>query len=161
MRRTTALLPLLYSIASCEPSATAGGVTYKGLYKDKVESFLGIRYGQDTGGDCRFKPPQAYEPVVGTTVKATDPGPACPQATGGPGLPLAFGNITHISEDCLRLNVARPNSTEACDRLPVMVYIHGIPRETQSSNAVHTDRLMQVEGSQAAQRTSRRRNQEK
>lgn len=125
MKSILALLFTFYTISVCEPIVTAGNVTYEGLYKDQVESWLGIRYAKDTSGIHRFKPPRAYEPVPGTTVKATDPGPACPQATGAPGLPLGFENVTRISEDCLRLNVARPNGTEACDKLPVMVYIYG------------------------------------
>lgn len=32
---------------------------------------------------------------------------------------------TATSEDCLRLNVFRPNGTTAGDNLPIMVYIHG------------------------------------
>lgn len=126
MKGIIALLPLLYTIVVGDPIVTAGSVRYEGLHKDKVESWLGIRYGQDTSGPNRFKPPRAYEQSPNTTVKATDAGPACPQSTGRSGIPLAIGNITNISEDCLRLNVARPNGTESCDKLPVMVYIHGI-----------------------------------
>lgn len=125
MKLACVLLPSLCVIATCKPIVTAGTVSYEGLHKDQVESWLGIRYGQDTSYENRFKPPRAYVPEPGTIVKATHPGPACPQATGKPGLPLSFGNITSVSEDCLRLNVARPNGTEACDKLPVMVYIHG------------------------------------
>ncbi|CZT21145.1 related to para-nitrobenzyl esterase [Ramularia collo-cygni] len=125
MKGLVSLLPIFYAIVAADPTVTVGDVTYEGLYKDQVESWLGIRYGQDTSGSNRFKPPRAYEPVSGTTVHANDPGPACPQATGPPTGVLSVGGIPSASEDCLRLNVARPNGTEACDKLPVMVYIHG------------------------------------
>lgn len=125
LKNLSTLLPLFCSIAAGDPTVTANGVTYEGLYKDQVESWLGIRYGLDTSRSNRFKPPRPYEPSPGTTVQAVDPGPACPQATGNPNVPLALGNITRTSEDCLRLNVARPKGTGECDRLPVMVYIHG------------------------------------
>jgi len=100
-------------------------VTYHGLRRNDVEVFLGIPYGQNTGGENRFKPPKLSVPARGSTVTATAYGPACPQPLGQLGLPIALGNITEISEDCLNLNVARPKATRAGDRLPVMVYIHG------------------------------------
>lgn len=100
-------------------------VTFNGLYKDQVEAFLGIPYAQDTGGQHRFKPPRPYSFDNGSSISAQSPGPACPQELGAQTLPLYLGNITEISEDCLRLNVNRPNGTNAGDKLPVMVYIHG------------------------------------
>lgn len=33
--------------------------------------------------------------------------------------------IYEFSEDCLNLNVVRPNDTEPGSKLPVMVYVHG------------------------------------
>lgn len=121
------LAPAVFATAThttC-PSAEVNGVTYTGLYKDQVEFFWGIQFGQDTGGQNRFKPPKPYIPETGCTIQATEPGPACPQKLGTNTLPLYLGNITEVSEDCLRLNVARPNGTTASSNLPVMVYIHG------------------------------------
>ncbi|KAI5367146.1 putative carboxylesterase, type B, carboxylesterase type B, active, alpha/Beta hydrolase [Septoria linicola] len=120
-----ALLSLCAPIhaSSCAPTATTANATYAGLYKDQVEAFLGIQYGQDTGGVNRFKPPVPHS--ASGALEAVHPGPACPQALGPNTLPLYLGNITAISEDCLILNVFRPNGTTEHDRLPVMVYIHG------------------------------------
>ncbi|KAK4233213.1 Alpha/Beta hydrolase protein [Achaetomium macrosporum] len=102
------------------------GVTYGGLIKrNGIEVFLGIPYGEDTGGENRFKPPKRRIPVRGSTINATSYGPSCPQELGEWAPPISLGNITDISEDCLNLNVARPRGTRATDRLPVMVYIHG------------------------------------
>ncbi|GIZ44138.1 hypothetical protein CKM354_000734600 [Cercospora kikuchii] len=108
---------------SCAPNATTANATYQGLYKDQVETFLGIRYGQDTGGTNRFKPPRPFVPSG--MIEAKHPGPACPQLLGLNAVPPYLGNVTETSEDCLRLNVYRPNGTTHHDRLPVMLYIHG------------------------------------
>lgn len=108
---------------SCAPNATTANATYQGLYKDQVETFLGIRYGQDTGGANRFKPPRPFVPSG--VIEAKDPGPACPQLLGLNAVPPYLGNVTETSEDCLRLNIYRPNGTTHHDRLPVMLYIHG------------------------------------
>jgi len=116
-------------IQSSEPDPQACDdatqVTFTGLYKDKVEAFLGIPYAKDTGNQNRFKPPRPYLLSSGSNVSAASPGPACPQKLGAQLLHLYLGNITEISEDCLRLNVNRPNGTQAGAKLPVMVYIHG------------------------------------
>lgn len=101
------------------------GVTYSGLNRNGIEVFLNIPYGQDTGGANRFKPPRPYVVEAGSTIQAQKYGPACPQQLGEWTLPIALGNITDISEDCLNLNVARPKGTSNSDKLPVMVYIHG------------------------------------
>ncbi|KAF2170256.1 hypothetical protein M409DRAFT_19859 [Zasmidium cellare ATCC 36951] len=126
--RSSLLLSLsaaIVTVAGHSPTAKLNGVTYNGLYKDQVEFFWGIQYGQDTGGSNRFKPPKPFVPEHGCTVEATRPRAACPQEKGTNSLPLYLGNITEISEDCLLLNVARPNGTTASSKLPVMVYIHG------------------------------------
>ncbi|KAK3306179.1 Alpha/Beta hydrolase protein [Chaetomium strumarium] len=131
-------MELLYLVSSallCTGAATANaqvhvtdrrnGVTYDGLERNGIEVFLGIPYGEDTGGENRFKPPKRHVPHRGSTVNATAYGPSCPQQLGEWAPPISLGNITDISEDCLNLNLARPRETRATDRLPVMVYIHG------------------------------------
>ncbi|RDA92113.1 hypothetical protein CP533_6067 [Ophiocordyceps camponoti-saundersi (nom. inval.)] len=122
----TALLLLLASCAAGDAVFDAKkSLTYRGLHRNDVELFLNIPYGHDTGGSNRFKPPRRRVLPAGTTVDATAYGPACPQRFGGWVVPLSLSNVTHISEDCLNLNVARPKGTCARDRLPVMVFIHG------------------------------------
>ncbi|KAI1334444.1 putative lipase [Xylariaceae sp. FL0016] len=101
-------------------------VTYKGLSRNGVEVFLGIPYGQDTGGENRFKPPRPSTPTAGSTITAQSYGHACPQQLTESGDdPFARTAVTDISEDCLNLVIGRPGGTTRDSRLPVMIWIHG------------------------------------
>jgi carboxylesterase type B len=99
-------------------------VTYHGIYESGVETFLGIPYGEDTGGENRFRQPRPYVPSPGSTINAKSKGPACPQPYGAQFVPLYLSNITEISEDCLHLNVYRPEGTPCDAKLPVMLYVN-------------------------------------
>lgn len=109
-------------------------VTYKGTTRNNVELFLGIRYGKDTGGANRFKAPKAHTPRAGTIVNATVYGDACPQ----PNVGSPSDSPLVLSEDCLNLNVARPQNTEKDAKLPVMVYIYGGSFYSGSTQALLT-----------------------
>jgi carboxylesterase type B len=99
-------------------------VTYNGLERNGIEIFLNVKYGRDTSGENRFKPPRAYIPTPGSNISATSYGPACPQSLEAfP--PFGLTVVISMSEDCLNLNVARPKGTSAEDKLPVLVFIHG------------------------------------
>jgi carboxylesterase type B len=100
-------------------------VTYTGLKRNGIDVFLGVHFGQDTGGQRRFKPPQLARPAPGSRVNATAYGPACPQTPGLAFPPLILTDVTDVSEDCLHLNIARPSGTKPGDDLPVLVWIHG------------------------------------
>lgn len=104
-------------------------VKYVGFERDGVEVFLNVKYGEDTGGENRFKPPRPFKPVPGTTYDATVPGPACPQQLGQFLAPLTLNNITTISEDCLNLNIVRPKNKTTSALWPVMLWIHGGERQ--------------------------------
>ncbi|KAF7192760.1 Secreted lipase [Pseudocercospora fuligena] len=125
MRYTSALLSIALHAACCTAvTATVNGTTYLGFHRDKVEEFLGIQYAHNTGGSNRFKPPVPYVPRD-LVINATTGGLACPQKTDPVSPLLYLQNITEVSEDCLRLNIARPNGTTSRSKLPVLVYIHG------------------------------------
>ncbi|RAL16899.1 carboxylesterase family protein [Aspergillus homomorphus CBS 101889] len=100
-------------------------IWFTGIATSKIESFLNIRFGEDTSGNNRFAPPKSYAYPAGSIVNATQAGTACPQRK----VPLAdfpvFDNLTNISEDCLTLRIERPINTSASDRLPVLVFIYG------------------------------------
>lgn len=88
----------------------------QGLRADGISTFKGLRYGADTGGANRFRPPQPVEPWSGVA-DAFAFGPQSPQmrsflADKGP-----------MSEDCLRINVFTP-ATDGAAR-PVMLWFHG------------------------------------
>ncbi len=84
----------------------------RGVRKDGVSIFKGVRYGADTQ-PVRFEKPRA--PSAWTDpVDAFEYGPACPQR----------GDKEAQSEDCLFLNIWTPGLADGGDR-PVMIYFHG------------------------------------
>ena len=120
-------LQIFCTIALGAPQAVdhAHNITYIGTATDGVESFLGVRFGQDTA-NYRFLHPKPFSYQQSSTVQATQAGPACPQATTEMflGLNEAAG-VTVLSEDCLNLRVDRPMGTTPSAKLPVMVWIYG------------------------------------
>jgi carboxylesterase type B len=124
MRHSILLSLVCAATISARTALTPAGITYVGISHGDVDHFLGVPYAQDTGGVNRFKPPRPVIPAPGSTIYATDSGPACPQPLGQLSPPLALVNITEVSEDCLTLNIARPGQT-GYGPLPVMVWIHG------------------------------------
>ncbi|KAL3264409.1 hypothetical protein ABHI18_000817 [Aspergillus niger] len=121
-----------WGLASPLPSSTGptvhlldSNVWFKGTASNLSESFLNIRFGEDTSGSNRFAPPKPYNYPSGSVVNATQSGAACPQQKDPiPDFPI-FDNVTSISEDCLTLRVDRPLNTSSSDRLPVLVWIYG------------------------------------
>lgn len=83
----------------------------------------GIRYARAG----RYEPPRAEPAAVGT-LEATGWSPACPQrdvrALEGVSIDTFLGPL-EFSEHCQHLSVTVPEGTGSCDRLPVMVWIHG------------------------------------
>ncbi|KAJ5368724.1 carboxylesterase [Penicillium cataractarum] len=127
---------LLFSLISpgthgrplCQSNSTvevANRVRYLGTSTDNIESFLNIRFGQNTGGSNRFAAPKPYTYPPGSVVNATQPGAACPQQK----VPIeglaVFDNVTQVSEDCLTLRIDRPANTSRTAKLPVMAFIYG------------------------------------
>lgn len=110
------------------PTVQLGGssnVRFEGNLANDVESFLNIRFAEDTSGENRFAAPKPFTYPSGSVVNASRPGAACPQQKVPiPGLEV-FDNVTHISEDCLTLRVDRPAMTTAHHKLPVMAFIYG------------------------------------
>ncbi|TQI81170.1 carboxylesterase type B [Serratia fonticola] len=91
--------------------------------------WLGIPYAAAPIGKLRWHAPASVEPwtdVRDTTTYAN----VCTQVSSGK---------TIGAEDCLYLNVWRPNSDET--DLPVMVYVHGGSNRTDSGNNYVGDKL--------------------
>lgn len=87
--------------------------------------YLGIPYGQDTGGKNRFQPARPAGAWAGIRDAFTY-GPDCPQ--GGwcehPDYAVPLPDVPAASEDCLKLNIWTPDENEGGKR-PVMVWLHG------------------------------------
>ncbi|MCM5678252.1 carboxylesterase family protein [Schlegelella sp. S2-27] len=88
-----------------------------------THAFLGIPFAQPPVGELRWRAPQPPAPWGGSR-PATTMAPMCAQVGSffGEPDPATFGHPVG-SEDCLYLNVWRPNST--ADDLPVFVWLHG------------------------------------
>jgi len=102
---------------------TTSGIIH-GKTHDKlpaVEEYLGIRFGQTTGGQNRWLPPKKY--VGNDTITATKFGAGCPQ--GMPLLNAISGLLgSNESEDCLFINVW-VKGADASKKRPVMLSIYG------------------------------------
>ncbi|WP_349867499.1 carboxylesterase/lipase family protein [Leifsonia sp. WHRI 6310E] len=91
----------------------------RGVAGERASVWKGIRYAQPPIGARRWRAPVAAEPWEGVA-DATAFGAAAPQQLN-PGISL--GPDAELDEDCLFLNVWRPNGGGAGK--PVMVWIHG------------------------------------
>ncbi|KAG5353031.1 hypothetical protein C0989_010999 [Termitomyces sp. Mn162] len=97
--------------------------TFRGVSTPQgIEKWLGIRYGQPPVGPLRFKAPVPVPHVTpgAEVMNASTFGNACPQLPTDGGTPLG----APIAEDCLFLNVFRPNGTSSTAGLPVLIWIH-------------------------------------
>lgn len=95
-----------------------GGLV-KGRTENRVDRFMGLPYAAAPIGSLRWRNPQAVVPWEGIR-NAGSPGPRCIQ----PPSPQASATAQPMSEDCLYLNVWRPE-TGRSNNLPVMVWLHG------------------------------------
>jgi para-nitrobenzyl esterase len=93
----------------------------RGSDDGQVRAWKGVRYAAPPTGELRWRAPEP--PVRWTSVAdATRFGPVCPQPVD-PRIPIELG--APQGEDCLTLNVWASSETEAGDRKPVMVWLHG------------------------------------
>ncbi|KAJ7650780.1 alpha/beta-hydrolase [Roridomyces roridus] len=121
---------LLYGLsavagASLDVSLTAG--TFRGVPAvNGVQKWLGIPYATPPLGALRFKAPVPIEKPLTGIQNASQFGNACPQPAGDLGAPIA--------EDCLFLNVFRPQNVTASSKVPVLVWIHVILQRSVAVN---------------------------
>jgi para-nitrobenzyl esterase len=112
---------------------TANGVL-RGVVASGVDQFLGIPYAAPPEGALRFAPPAAAIPWEGER-DASQPGSICPQLS----LTGFVGN-----EDCLSLNVYRPEDHDPSELLPVMIWIHGGSFTSGAGSIYDPRRLVEI-----------------
>lgn len=89
----------------------------------KAIVWYGVPYGASTAGNNRWKAPQPVTPWAGTLNAAVPKAQAAQYSDG----------TSYIgTEDCLYVNVYRPNN--GAKNLPVMVYLHGGGNASGTSN---------------------------
>ncbi|KAJ4480139.1 alpha/beta-hydrolase [Lentinula aciculospora] len=114
--RLALLVELVKAQSSFDVALTSGN--FRGISTaNGTEKWLGIPYATPPVGTLRFKAPTSFIKTNGTLLQAFTFGNACPQPPADLGAPM--------SEDCLFLNVWRPQNTSSDAKLPVLVWIHG------------------------------------
>lgn len=90
-----------------------------------VHVFRGVRFGANTGGENRFRPPVAPAPQPGITeaLRSGASAPQLPRPHNTDPFFSWYSQIEPVSEDCLFLNVFTPAPDAA--RRPVLFWIHG------------------------------------
>jgi para-nitrobenzyl esterase len=140
----TLALGLLRAPRLCAQAAVPGPVVetargrLRGLGRNGLVSFKGIRYGASTAGVNRFQPPVTPQPWTGV-LEAFEYGPRAWQPAR-PMIPEVGDALTGsgpMDEDCLRLNVWTPVADRR--RRPVMVWFHGGGQRTGSGNSIFYD----------------------
>ena len=117
--------PSTYSTSAYPPKVfnPSTGVKYIGNLSAGVESFLNIRFGEDTGGANRFALPKPFHYPPKSTVNASVIGAACPQADLSSG--IFATKVKKFQENCLSLRIDRLQNTTVGSKLPVMIYLYG------------------------------------
>ncbi|NLZ58251.1 MAG: carboxylesterase/lipase family protein, partial [Corynebacterium sp.] len=87
----------------------------KGVRGPGLMTWRGIPYGKNTGGKYRFRAPRPMKKWQGVRDCSTF-GEVAPQPT------YSWTDKIRGSEDCLNLDIVRPDTEEP---LPVVVYLHG------------------------------------
>ncbi|KJA16882.1 hypothetical protein HYPSUDRAFT_46927 [Hypholoma sublateritium FD-334 SS-4] len=118
--------------AACTPASTVDVKLSSGIFRGVstpgvTDKFLGIPFALQPVGNLRFKAPVAITQTSDATLDASEFGNACPQpASAGLGAP--------IGEDCLYLNIWRPQGLSSTAKLPVLFWLHGGSYITNSAS---------------------------
>ncbi|WP_333912502.1 carboxylesterase family protein [Vibrio coralliirubri] len=139
---TTPEQPQLMPLPAKTITANVGNATLKALQESvliqdtqgeeslvDIEAFKGVQFGHAN----RFAHSELT--YLENTIDATEFGDACPQLKA---------TAQSQSEDCLNLNLWRPEGTQSGDGLPVYLFIHGGDFEYGSGSAklIHGDKIV-------------------
>jgi len=102
-----------------------------------VQSWLGIEYAAQPVGTRRFAPPSSPPEFEGVK-EANEYGKVCPQEEKRFGYP----ERTIMGEDCLYMNVFRPEGVSMKKKLPILVWIHGVRSGTPNSKMHINSKLL-------------------
>ena len=111
-----------HAFAQTTPSTLVkvdGGLV-EGSLEDRLTIYRGIPFVAPPIGDLRWRPPQPVEPWEGV-LETREFCAACPQPAN---MISALFTKYGMSEDCLYLNLWKPNDSTG-EKLPVMVWIYG------------------------------------
>ncbi|HET9628213.1 MAG TPA: carboxylesterase family protein, partial [Novosphingobium sp.] len=139
----TALLSLAPSSALADDAGPVVKTAYGsviGLSRGGAEAFEGIPYAAAPIGNLRWSPPQRPHGWA-TPLDARHPGSACPQPPPAGGI---AGSIPGVEENCLFLNVWRPQVSGVAPHppLPVMVWFHGGGMRSSAGHVYEAARLV-------------------
>ncbi|ETS74080.1 hypothetical protein PFICI_13946 [Pestalotiopsis fici W106-1] len=122
------LLVLLTPFAQASEVVVSGAnVEYRGVQNDTAgtNSFYGIRYAKAPVSDLRWRAPVPIKSCDQRgSIDARQRGPMCLQSSPAWAASIYANTSGTQDEDCLLLDIVTPISA-ACDKLPVMVQIHG------------------------------------
>jgi para-nitrobenzyl esterase len=125
------LAPMVGRAASLWPIIETNYGLIQGVIQHGVAQFLGVPYGEDTGGENRFMPPRPPRAWTGvrSVVALSDRAPQTPAVRPEPAVRAPDYNIWSSfeatepeSENCLTLNIWTPGVDER--KRPVMVWLH-------------------------------------
>lgn len=112
-------------------TTTDGQIEGVSINEEKVLAWYGVPYAQAPIGELRWKEPQpntAWEGVLETKE----------MPIGAIQKNVQSGSVIG-EEDCLKMNIYRPNTEET--NLPIMVFVHGGGNQNGSSSSLVGDKL--------------------
>lgn len=116
---TKAIILFCMSTLYAQEVATKNGVL-KGVIEDEIEVFKGVPFAAAPVGDLRWKAPKPFKAWNGIRL-VNKFSPICMQI----GMYPKNSPIEEMSEDCLYLNIWKPQKETNTNKLPVMVWFYG------------------------------------